>query len=184
MRPFGRLGYHATEEWETPGQWGLPADHKKIHLLQGIVFPWLVGSEVWRATFQRDGGPVPKDERYRPIAGGGKPSYRINSLCPNAPAMLVEGDLDALSIMQQAGDLLPVVATGSTAGGRMERWSAGAPCVRACSWRSMPTRRATRLRLGGSRRWDHGRSAGGPIGMIPTRCCRVAWICGRRLGIE
>jgi hypothetical protein len=100
----------------------LPAHHKKIHLLQGIVFPWRVGSEVWRVTFRRDGHDIPKEERYRPIAGGGKPLYESNALRPKAHTMLVEGELDALSVMQEAGDLLAVVATGSTAGGRLERW--------------------------------------------------------------
>lgn len=117
-----RLGYHPTEQWEAPGQWGLPADTKKIHLLQGVVFPWQVGSEVWRVTFRRDGNNIPKEARYRPIAGGGKPLYQINALRPNLPAMVVEGELDALSVTQEAGDLLAVVATGSTAGGRLERW--------------------------------------------------------------
>jgi DNA primase len=117
-----RLGYQATARWEAPGPWGLPTDHKKIHLLQGIVFPWLVGSEVWRVTFRHAGDDIPKEERYRPIAGGGKPLYELNGLRPNAAAMLVEGELDALSVAQEAGDLLAVVATGSTAGGRLERW--------------------------------------------------------------
>jgi hypothetical protein len=117
-----RLGYHVTDEWEAPGQWGLPAEHNKIHLLRGIVFPWLVGSEVWKVTFRRGGATVPKDQRYKPIAGGGKTLYQINGLRANTPAMLVEGELDALSVTQEAGDLLAVVATGSTSGGRLERW--------------------------------------------------------------
>jgi len=100
----------------------MPADHRKIHLLQGIVFPWQVGSEVWKVTFRREGKNIPKEERYRPIAGGGKPLYQLNGLRPNAAAMLVEGELDALSVTQEAGDLLAVVAIGSTAGGRLERW--------------------------------------------------------------
>jgi DNA primase len=117
-----RLGYHVAERWESPACWGLPTDQKKIHLLPGIVFPWRVGSEVWRVTFRRDSNDVPKEERYRPIAGGNQTLYQIYALRPNAPAMLVEGELDALSVMQEAGDLLATVATGSTAGGRLERW--------------------------------------------------------------
>jgi DNA primase len=117
-----RLGYHATEQWENPERWGLSADHNKIHLLHGIVFPWQVGSEVWKVTFRQDGKDIPKDQRYRQIGGGGNMLYQINALRPNAPTMLVEGELDALSIMQEASDLLAVVATGSTAGGRRERW--------------------------------------------------------------
>jgi DNA primase len=116
-----RLGYHIAERWERPASWGLPADHKKVHLLPGIVFPWLVGSEVWKITFRRGSTDVPKDQRYRPLAGGSPTLYHINTLHPNVPAMLVEGELDALSILQEAGDLIAVVATGSTAGGRLER---------------------------------------------------------------
>jgi DNA primase len=116
-----RLGYHAGERWEDPERWGLSADHKKIYLLRGIVFPWWVGSEVWKITFRRDGKDIPKDERYKPIAGGSNTLYRVETLRPNAPAMLVEGTLDALSIMQEADDLTAVVAGGTT-GGRLERW--------------------------------------------------------------
>jgi DNA primase len=119
---MARLGYHAVERWDNPQDWGLPPDYKKIHLLQGIVFPWFVDSEVWRVTFRRGGNDIPKEERYRPIVAGGKPLYQINWLRPNAPAMLVEGEVDALSVTQEAGDLIAAVATGSTAGGRLERW--------------------------------------------------------------
>jgi DNA primase len=36
--------------------------------------------------------------------------------------MLVEGCLDALALVQEAGDLVAVVAAGSTTGGRLKRW--------------------------------------------------------------
>jgi len=117
-----RLGYHVAEQWESPECWGLSADHKKIYLLRGIVFPWCVGSEIWRVTFRRDGDDIPKAERYKDIAGGSRTLYLADSLRPNAPAMLVEGTLDALSIAQEAGDLIAVVALGGTTGGRLERW--------------------------------------------------------------
>jgi Toprim domain-containing protein len=95
--------------------------HKKIHLLQGIVFPWCVGSELWRVVFRREGDHIPKDERYRPIAGGGNTFYQVDTLRPNAPAMIVEGVLDALAVLQEAGDLIAVVGAGTTSG-RLERW--------------------------------------------------------------
>ncbi len=116
-----RLGYHAVERWEPPEGWGLPGGHKRIHLLQGIVFPWCVGPELWRVMFRREGEDVSKDERYKAIAGGGNTLYRVDTLRPNAPAMVVEGPLDALSIAQEAGDLIAVVAGGTT-GGRRDRW--------------------------------------------------------------
>jgi DNA primase len=116
-----RLRYHPTEQWEDAEPWGLGPEHKKIHLLQGIVFPWCVGSELWRVLFRREGDHIPKDERYRPIAGGGNTFYQVDTLRPNAPAMLVEGVLDALAVWQEAGDLIAVVAAGTTSG-RLERW--------------------------------------------------------------
>jgi DNA primase len=116
-----RLGYHPAERWERPDVWGLGAEHKKIHLLQGIVFPWYVGPELWRVLFRREGDDIPKEERYKPIAGGGNTLYRVDTLRPNAPAMLVEGVLDALAVWQEAGDLIAVVAAGTTSG-RRERW--------------------------------------------------------------
>ena len=116
-----RVGYHPTERWENPEPWGLEPEHTKIHLLQGIVFPWFVRSELWRVVFRRDDDHIPKDERYRPIAGGGNTFYQVDTLRPNAPAMIVEGVLDALAVLQEAGDLIAVVAAGTTSG-RLERW--------------------------------------------------------------
>jgi DNA primase len=116
-----RVGYHPMERWEHPEQWGLAPEHKKIHLLQGLVFPWFVGSELWRVFFRREGNHIPKDERYKPIAGGGNTLYQVETLRPNAPAMLVEGVVDALAMRQEAGDLIAVVAAGTTLG-RLERW--------------------------------------------------------------
>jgi DNA primase len=116
-----RLGYHATEHWESPEAWGLPDNHKKISLRRGIVFPWYVGSEVWRVLFRQEDDHVPKKNRYKPIAGGSNTLYQIDTVRPNVPAMLVEGMLDALSLQQEAGDLV-AVAAGGTTGGRRERW--------------------------------------------------------------
>jgi DNA primase len=116
-----RVGYHPMERWENSEQWGLGPEHKEIHLLQGIVFPWYVGSELWRVLFRREGDETSKNERYRPIAGGGNTFYQVDTLRPNAPAMIVEGVLDALAVWQEAGDLIAVVAAGTTSG-RLERW--------------------------------------------------------------
>jgi DNA primase len=117
-----RLGYHAAETWEEPEAWGIASDHKKMALLRGIVIPWYVGGAVWRVQFRRDGYDIPKHARYQPIAGGGQPLYRIDTVHPNQPAMIVEGALDALAIVQEAGDLVAAVAAGSTGDGRRERW--------------------------------------------------------------
>jgi DNA primase len=84
--------------------------------------PWSVGPEVWRVTIRRVGDDLPKDWRYIAVAGSGNTLYGVHTLRPTASAAIVEGVLDALSLAQEAGDLVTVVATGSTTGGRLERW--------------------------------------------------------------
>jgi len=117
-----RLGSHGVEMWEKPQRWGLAADQRKIWLPPGIVFPWLVGSDLWRISIRRVDDTVGKAQRYVVVSGSSNTLYGLDTLKPNAPAMIVEGLLDALSVLQEAGDLLAVVATGSTTGGRLERW--------------------------------------------------------------
>jgi DNA primase len=118
----GQLGYHGVETWEEPERWGLPPDQKKIWLPAGIVFPWLIGSELWHISIRRIGDTIGIEPRYVVVSGSRNTLFGVDTLKPNAPAMLVEGVLDALSVLQEAGDLLAIVATGSTTGGRLERW--------------------------------------------------------------
>jgi hypothetical protein len=65
---------------------------------------------------------MPKDRKYITVSGSSNTLYRVDTLQPNTPAMIVEGCLDALAIAQEVGDLPAVVAAGSTTGGRLERW--------------------------------------------------------------
>jgi DNA primase len=117
-----RIGYHAATTWEKPDAWGFASDHKQIWLSQGLVFPWFLGNELWQVVIRRVGADVPNVAKYMTVSGGSNTLYRVDTLRPNAPAMIVEGVLDALAIAQQASDLIAVVAAGSTTGGRLERW--------------------------------------------------------------
>jgi DNA primase len=68
---------------------------------------------------------VAKEQRYVAVSGGRNTLYRVDTLRPHTPAMIammMKGYLDALAITQQAGDLIAVVAAGTTTGGRLERW--------------------------------------------------------------
>ena len=116
-----RVGYHPTESWEKPEAWGMEMDHKKIWLPDGIVFPWWFNLELWRVVIRTPQGR-PDHPKYVAVAGSRNILYRADTLQPNAPAIIVEGVLDALAIVQEAGDLVAVVAAGSTTGGRLERW--------------------------------------------------------------
>jgi DNA primase len=120
-----RIGYHPAERLVSREVWGLsPSPNRKkcLWLPRGIVFPWAVGDELWRVIIRRVGDQVPKHKKYVSISGGGNTLYRVETLQPNAPAIIVEGVLDALAIAQEAVDLIAVVAAGSTTGGRLERW--------------------------------------------------------------
>jgi DNA primase len=118
-----RIGFHPAERLMTRAVWGLEPDPaERLWLPRWLVFPWWVGDELWRVVIRRVGDQVPKHKRYVSVSGGGHTLYRVETLQPNAPAMIVEGVLDALAITQEAADLVAVVAAGSTTGGRLERW--------------------------------------------------------------
>lgn len=119
-----QMGYHRTDTYELRSAWGLEPDGKReVWLPRGIIFPWWVHEELWRIAIRRPvSKPSQKDPKYVSVSGGGNILYRVSTLRPNAPAMLVEGMLDALALAQEIGDLCAVVAAGSTTGGRLERW--------------------------------------------------------------
>lgn len=73
------------------------------------------------AVHRRDLRPeLPEDEPRWKLAGGSNPDhlYLAYSLERKRPTVLVESPLDALSVAQEAGDLVNAVATGSTDRGK------------------------------------------------------------------
>lgn len=59
----------------------------------------------------------------RQVSGGSNGLYLAQSLLLKRPAVvLTEGEFDALSIAQECGDLVAVVATGTTKGSHTPRW--------------------------------------------------------------
>jgi 5S rRNA maturation endonuclease (ribonuclease M5) len=114
------LGYNPAEMWRPGVKWGR---EKKVWLAQGIVIPWFVGNELWRITIRDEKAADPKD-RYRQVAGGSNGLYLSSYLHYDRPAIITEGEFDALSIAQEAGHDVSVVATGSTEGSHTARWIA------------------------------------------------------------
>ncbi len=125
------VGYHAEGRHEAWERWGLAPEpqRKGVWLPRGVVFPWWSGGTLWRVTFRRLAPPgtgiqylgmVNGDSHFM-VKGSANLLYHIDGVRPNAPAMLVEAPLDALSIIQEAGDLVTVVAA-STSWGPLERW--------------------------------------------------------------
>jgi len=120
------LGYNSTDVHENYTAWGLPEKHDdhgnplQVWLPRGVVIPWFVGPDLWRLNIRRPTGKP----KYIGPAGFGNGLYNADQLTPGKPAIMVEGEFDALLIEQTAGDLITPVATGSTEGARRARWLA------------------------------------------------------------
>lgn len=95
--------------------WGLDAsqlgksDDPQIKVPRGIVIPWYVdGSSIWKVQLRRPDG------QYFEILGSSNLLYNVDSIQSDKPVMLVESELDALSVAQESSDLISVVATGGS----------------------------------------------------------------------
>jgi DNA primase len=119
-----QLGYNPTEMLRPGGKWGR---EKYVKLWQGIVIPWFVGDELWRLTI-RDETVADGDNRYKQVAGGSNGLYMAFSLHFDRPVVLVEGEIDALSVAQECGHHVSVVATGTTEGAHTAKWLAALAC--------------------------------------------------------
>lgn len=131
------LGYQPRDTYEDRGLWGLfegPAA-KPAWLPRGIVIPWKIEGELWRINVRRpvtarqvDAG----EPKYIGPPGFSNALYNVDEIAAGKPVLLVEGEIDAMTAIQEASDLIASVATGSTAGARREPWICrltAAPCV-------------------------------------------------------
>lgn len=130
LRAFN-VGYNPQDAWEEHAQWGLdkPEDGARhVWIPRGVTFPWYVGGCLWRLNVRRPLTPAQLaagQAKYIGPAGFANALYNAAALSPpRRPAILVEGEIDALTIVQACGDTIAAVATGSTAGGRRGEWIA------------------------------------------------------------
>lgn len=127
------VGYNPHDVYEDHVAWGLTRQQggsKCIWLPRGITFPWYypaAAGSLWRLNVRR---PLTTAQikagqaKYIGPAGFANALYNAASLRCDRPAVLVEGEIDALTIVQACGDQIAVVATGSTAGARAPQWVA------------------------------------------------------------
>ncbi len=87
-----------------------------------IVFPWYADKLLWGVQLRDIRPDVPLQERYRKFPKSGNGLYLADSLKRKLPTFLVEGELDALSIFQAAGDIVNPVATGGKDGSLTSTW--------------------------------------------------------------
>lgn len=120
------IGYNPADQYIDREAWGLSPETndkgnaKRLWLPRGIVIPWVIGGDLWGVRIRRPVG----EPKYYWIPGGCPGLYNADTLTGALPAVLVEGEIDALTINQEAGDLAVAVATGSTYGARHVRWLA------------------------------------------------------------
>lgn len=120
------LGYHSADVYIDREAWGLEpvqddkGRDKKLWLPRGIVMPWVIGGDLWGIRIRRPVG----EPKYYFIPGGTPSLYNADTVSANKPVVLVEGEFDALTILQVAGDIASTVATGGTQGARRIKWIA------------------------------------------------------------
>jgi len=133
------VGYNAQDVYEDGSLWGWPAGEggaRRVWLPRGITFPWRSDGALWRLNVRRPLTPrqiAGGEAKYIGPAGFANALYNADSLAGRgSPAVLVEGEIDALTIVQAMGTAVAVVATGSTGGARRAGWVqrlAAAPLV-------------------------------------------------------
>lgn len=108
---------------------GLGYDPGRDSAWRCVTIPWYIGDDIWavRRRFpawsaDNPHGPTGKFMMRKGSSGCGL--YEADTITTTRPVVLVEGELDALSIVQEAGDLTAAVATGGIGQARRPRWIA------------------------------------------------------------
>ncbi len=130
------IGYNSATRFEEKAPWGLDDDGKKLWIPRGIVIPWQIEGKLWALTIRRPRSDISAERpaKYVQVKGSSAGIYGIDALVANVnkPALIVEGEFDALIAQQFAGELCTPLATGGVAKGRGKRWAlwiAQAPIV-------------------------------------------------------
>lgn len=114
------LGWNPADRYEAPEAWGLEAwvnskgNMGKLYLPSGLLISTFRKSgPVAVKIRRRDWQPGDTWPKYQAIRGGGNGALILGK--PGLPVVLVESELDALLIAQEAPDLCAVMALGSVA---------------------------------------------------------------------
>jgi DNA primase len=117
---FASMGFNPAPIREPLTEWGYEEDDV-FFADRGITIPWVIDGLIWRLNVRRSKG----DPRYMSATKSvGRALYNADLITEGVPVMIVEGEIDALTVLQAAGDLCRVVATGSTQGAHHPRWLA------------------------------------------------------------
>jgi DNA primase len=103
-----RVGFQPSDAFEPAARWGV--DGERVWLARGIVLPWLRGDIVDQVKIRR---AVVEGDKYASIRGGHPLLYGADTLVPGQPAVMAEGEIDALLLHQAAHDRTATVSLGS-----------------------------------------------------------------------
>jgi DNA primase len=109
------VGFHVADRYEPAVRWSL--DGRDVWLPRGIVFPWLIERDLWMVKIRR----ATDDPKYWAVRGGHPLLFGAETLVPGGPAVLVEGEKDALLAWQAVNDRMAVVSLGSASRWRTHR---------------------------------------------------------------
>jgi DNA primase len=107
-----KLGVLRKDYWRPRDSWGLPAEGKKnrLGIPSGVVIPVTdEGGEIVRIRVRRFSG----EPRYYVVPGSWMGPWLVGG--GERGVVVVESELDALSVDEAAGDLVRVLALGSAA---------------------------------------------------------------------
>lgn len=118
-----RVGYNPMEEYVDPGRWGFgPVADGRRHAVwvpAGILLPCIEEGNIWRLKVRSSG-----KDKYPQVKGSKPALYGADRMVFGRPALVCEGEFDALVAWQEAGDLVDVVAAGGARMALPSRWRA------------------------------------------------------------
>lgn len=107
------VGYIPADRYELPAMWGLEPDAKqrdRVWLPRGIVLPWITdGDEIWCLKVRR----AVQKPKYIAVKGSIPTIFGSRHFDGLDTLILPEGELDAMLLWQEAGDLVDVATMGS-----------------------------------------------------------------------
>jgi len=107
--------YRERESWGVPAEYHKDGREKKLWIPRGLVIPYLRKGELQRLRFRRfQDDQLP---RYYVLHGSGRAPMWIQctvSQPTHEAVMVVEAELDGIMLHEQAGDLVHVLALGSS----------------------------------------------------------------------
>ena len=112
--PFSDVGL--TEDMVSAKQW----EKGCIRIPDGLIFPYQVQGDLWKLGIKRPfvtDGTMPRGQ----ILGSKECLLNEDLINPNMPVLMTEAFLDAISVEQEAGDLIVPISTDGTSNGRSAR---------------------------------------------------------------